>query len=118
MTGPRTRRPTLATIAQAAGVSLPTVSKVLNGKDDVAAETRARVRRLLEEHAYVPVGARRAATDTIVVDLVFTALDSPWAVEIIRGVVESGVEPVVSAMSSGRDWASRIVRSRRAGRCW
>lgn len=115
MPGPRTRRPTLATIAQAAGVSLPTVSKVLNGKDDVAAETRARVRRLLEEHAYVPVGSRRAATDSVVVDLVFTALDSPWAVEIIRGVVESGVEPVLSAMSSSPDWAARIVRSRRAG---
>ncbi|MCP2095810.1 MULTISPECIES: LacI family DNA-binding transcriptional regulator [Actinosynnema] len=90
------RRATLATIAAAAGVSLPTVSKVLNGKDDVGAETRARVRRLLDEYDYVPVGARRAASGALV-DLVFTALESPWAVEVIRGVVDSGLHVVVSS---------------------
>jgi LacI family transcriptional regulator len=115
MTRSEARRPTLATIAQAAGVSLPTASKVLNGKDDVAADTRARVLKLLEEHDYVPVGARHAATDQIVVDLVFTALDSPWAVEIIRGVVESGVEAVISVMAHRKDWAQALTRSRRVG---
>ncbi|WP_199432321.1 LacI family DNA-binding transcriptional regulator [Qaidamihabitans albus] len=112
-----TRRATLATIAEAAGVSLPTVSKVLNGKDDVAAETRARILRLLEEHDYVPVGGRRP-TDETLVDLVFTALDSPWAVEIIRGVVESGLDVVVSSMANAphRDrWAESLVKSRRGG---
>ncbi|WP_440901868.1 LacI family DNA-binding transcriptional regulator [Actinosynnema sp.] len=135
------RRATLATIAAAAGVSLPTVSKVLNGKDDVGAETRARVRRLLDEYDYVPVGARRAASGALV-DLVFTALESPWAVEVIRGVVDSGLHVVVSStglsgagagggagagqsgagpLGAGQSgapresWAARLVEARRAG---
>jgi len=37
---------TLAEIARAAGVSTPTVSKVLNGRADVAPGTRARVKAL------------------------------------------------------------------------
>ncbi|MDP9417520.1 MAG: LacI family DNA-binding transcriptional regulator, partial [Actinomycetota bacterium] len=59
MTTASDRRATLATIAAAAGVSLPTVSKVVNGKDDVAPATRARVQQLLAEHNYVPVSTRR-----------------------------------------------------------
>src|SRR5580693_9895583 len=35
------RRATLAAVAAEAGVSLPTVSKVVNGRPDVAPETRA-----------------------------------------------------------------------------
>lgn len=38
---------TLADIARAAGVSTPTVSKVLNGRADVAPATRERVEALL-----------------------------------------------------------------------
>ncbi|WP_184915647.1 LacI family DNA-binding transcriptional regulator [Saccharothrix ecbatanensis] len=111
------RRATLATIAAAAGVSLPTVSKVLNGKDDVGAETRARVRQLLAEYDYVPVGSRRASGH-LLVDLVFTALDSPWAVEIIRGVVDTGLHVVVSSTDKPRQhtsWAASLVEARRAG---
>ena len=36
-------RVTIATIAAEAGVSVPTVSRVLNGRVDVAAETRTRI---------------------------------------------------------------------------
>ena len=38
-----TPRATIAAIAAEAGVSVPTVSKVLNGRRDVAPETRARI---------------------------------------------------------------------------
>ena len=44
------RRPTLAEIAGEAGVSVSTVSKVINGHIDVAADTRRQVERLLEQH--------------------------------------------------------------------
>ena len=47
------RRATLATVAASAGVSVATVSKVINGRRDVAATTRARVQDLLREHDYV-----------------------------------------------------------------
>lgn len=74
-------RTTLATIASQAGVSTATVSKVLNGRADVASTTRARVQRLLTAQKYSPPQRSSA-----VVDLVFSGLDSPWAVEILRGV--------------------------------
>ncbi|MFQ1002309.1 LacI family DNA-binding transcriptional regulator [Modestobacter sp. SSW1-42] len=108
-------RPTLASIAAAAGVSLPTVSKVVNGKSDVAPATRAHVQQLLEQHNYVPV--TRRPTDDVLVDVVFTALDSPWAVEILRGVTESGLEVVVSSQSrtSDVDWVQALVAGGRRG---
>jgi LacI family transcriptional regulator len=83
------RRTTLAAIAAEAGVSLPTVSKVVNGRPDVAPATRARVERLLDEHHYSRAGARRHRRSGLI-DLVFAGLDSPWAVEILRGVEEWG----------------------------
>jgi LacI family transcriptional regulator, galactose operon repressor len=83
------RRTTLAVIAAEAGVSLPTVSKVVNGRSDVAPTTRARVERLLDEHQYARAGLRRQGRSGLV-DLVLNGLDSPWAVEILRGVEEWG----------------------------
>ena len=50
-------RVTLATVADQAGVSVSTVSKVLNGREDVARNTRLRVERLLEHHGYHIVAA-------------------------------------------------------------
>jgi len=85
----RQRRTTLAAIAAEAGVSLPTVSKVVNGRRDVAPATRALVERLLDQHHYTRAGARRNRRSGLV-DLVFNGLDSPWAVEILRGVEEWG----------------------------
>ena len=62
MSRPKTERPTLAEVADAAGVSRATVSKVLNGRHDVSPETRSRVEHLLDEHAYVRRSLRGAPT--------------------------------------------------------
>jgi LacI family transcriptional regulator len=113
---PPPRRATLATIAAAAGVSMPTVSKVVNGRPDVAAATRVRVERLLDEHQYARTGAPRGRRAGLV-DLVFNGLDSPWAVEILRGVEEWGADHetgvVVSAVRSGdarpASWTSALA---------
>ncbi|MDG4798094.1 substrate-binding domain-containing protein [Micromonospora sp. WMMD1082] len=75
---------TIATIAQEVGVSAATVSKVLNGRSDVAAGTRARVEASLERHRYRR-RARRAPGDGQI-ELVFHEFGSDWALEIIRGV--------------------------------
>ncbi len=109
-------RATLASIAAAAGVSLPTVSKVVNGRSDVAPETRARIQTLLQQHSYLPPGRRRAGRAGLV-DLVFNQLDSPWAIQILRGVEdlssERGRGVVVSAVrhSDARpaSWTSTVV---------
>jgi len=81
----RKRRTTMAAIAAEAGVSLPTVSKVVNGRPDVAPKTRALVERLLWEREYQRTGPRRGRRSGLI-DLIFNGLDSPWAVEILRGV--------------------------------
>ncbi|MFW6640815.1 LacI family DNA-binding transcriptional regulator [Nocardiopsis algeriensis] len=76
---------TISKIAEAAGVSVPTVSKVLNGRADVAADTRARVEELIRRHGYRRRRGSGAARSSLI-DLVFHELDSAWAVEVIRGV--------------------------------
>jgi LacI family transcriptional regulator len=94
-------RVTIGVIAEEAGVSVPTVSKVLNGRAGVAADTRRRVEEILHKHKYM---RRMSARDhgPGLIDLVFNELDSPWAVEILRGVetvtARSGVGVVVSSM--------------------
>lgn len=95
------RAATIATIATEVGVSVATVSKVLNGRADVAPETRARVEASLERHRYRR-RTRRTADAASQIHLVFHEFDSAWAMEIIRGVEEAatsaGVELVLTQM--------------------
>ncbi|MFC4071766.1 LacI family DNA-binding transcriptional regulator [Actinoplanes subglobosus] len=81
--GDSSRPVTIAYIAESAGVSIPTVSKVINGRSGVSATTRARVESLIYEHGYRKVSAAHRRN---VLELVFRDLESMWAVEIIRGV--------------------------------
>ncbi|HZM76853.1 MAG TPA: LacI family DNA-binding transcriptional regulator [Candidatus Limnocylindrales bacterium] len=74
---------TISYIAESAGVSIPTVSKVINGRRGVAADTRARVEALIDQYGY-----RRPAPTTRrnTMELVFDELEDMWGMEIIRGV--------------------------------
>lgn len=80
-------RPTIAEIAQIAGVSIPTVSKVLNGRTDVAQQTRERVERVIEEYGFVRNRAARALRKgkTGLVDLVLPRLDDEYFLPILEG---------------------------------
>ncbi|MFJ4326169.1 LacI family DNA-binding transcriptional regulator [Streptomyces tricolor] len=97
--------PTLAVVAREAGVSVPTASKVVNGREDVAPETRRRVTEALDRLGYV----RRPRFDTskapALVDLVLHSLDSSWSGAVLHGVeaaaYEAGLEVVVSAGPNG-----------------
>lgn len=88
------RPATLATVAASAGVSVATVSKVLNGRGDVAPSTRARVADLLAQHDYV--GRRPATTLRLdgppVLELVFDGELNAYAAEILEGVLEAAVD--------------------------
>jgi DNA-binding LacI/PurR family transcriptional regulator len=81
-------RSTLTGIAAEAGVSVSTVSKVLNGRTDVAARTRDRVSSLLRSNGY-RVTPRLSFG---VVDLLVGSLQGPWAEELLRGAVEAARE--------------------------
>ncbi|MFI5063323.1 MAG: substrate-binding domain-containing protein, partial [Streptosporangiales bacterium] len=67
-------------------------------------DTRARVERLLGELNYTRPGPRRGRRAGLI-DLIFNGLDSPWAVEILRGVEDwcsgHGVAVAVSAVRHG-----------------
>jgi LacI family xylobiose transport system transcriptional regulator len=115
-------RVTIAYIADAAGVSIPTVSKVVNGRADVAPGTRARVEELLREYGYQRRTRARDAPAELL-DVVFNELESPWAMEIIKGVEEvareSGLGVVLSAREGpgalGRSWVDAVAARRSAG---
>jgi DNA-binding LacI/PurR family transcriptional regulator len=81
-------RVTLKEIAAAAQVSMPTVSKVINGRADVSPTTRSQVESVLKEYGYVRPTPRRRRVGLI--DLVFTDL-SPWSVDLIRGAEEAAL---------------------------
>ena len=101
---PDLRRNTLVAIAAEAGVSVSAVSKVLNGRTDVAADTRARIARLLRQHGY-QVASRLGFG---VIDLLIGSLHSPWAEELISGAVdaaaESGVSVLVTTVASREEF--------------
>lgn len=85
------KRVTLAQVAEAAGVSASTISKVLNGHTDVSATTRQKVQGLLVQHGYKRRNSAVGDAPALV-DLVFQELESPWAMEIVRGAVEAATE--------------------------
>ncbi|GAA4882321.1 LacI family DNA-binding transcriptional regulator [Kitasatospora terrestris] len=116
-----TRAATLAEIAQEAGVSAPTVSKVLNGRADVAPATRERVEELLQRHGY---RRRRSGSQAApLLELVFHELESAWAMEVIRGVEnvvrEEGLSIVLSEssgrLSPGQSWVDGVLARRPTG---
>ncbi|SEI14664.1 MULTISPECIES: LacI family DNA-binding transcriptional regulator [unclassified Leifsonia] len=115
-------RPTLRSIADAAGVSVATVSKVVNQRSDVSAATRARVERLLAERDYPYRSMGRPPSSRRVIELAFDALTSPNIVDIIRGAVEladtHGFEVVIAEVPDdalGIAWARRLTSLECAG---
>lgn len=75
-------------VAEAAGVSISTVSRVLNNKDDVAEETLERVQSVIRELGYVSSLAARGMRShhTNVIGLIMPDVISPYCLEIIQGV--------------------------------
>ena len=91
------RQVTIAYIAEQAGVSIPTVSKVINGRTGVGAQTRARIETLITTYGYrrpEPVG--RAD----IMELVMSDLESMWGLEVIRGVERAACSPNCRARSA------------------
>lgn len=116
--GPRV---TIATIAELAGVSVPTVSKVINGRSDVSVATRRRVEATIRERGY-----RRSARSTSssnLIEVLFHELESSWALEIIMGVErvarENNLALVLSEMQGrrtpGRGWIEGVLARRPIG---
>ncbi|WP_395243930.1 LacI family DNA-binding transcriptional regulator [Agromyces sp. MMS24-K17] len=116
-------RVTLAEVAEEAGVSLSTISKVLNGRTDVAPATRARVEALLHERGYTRRGTGRSEGHAELIELVFHELDEIWSMELIGGVEsvakEHGLSVVLTVSGSRHapdpDWIDGVIRRRPVG---
>jgi LacI family transcriptional regulator len=116
------RRATLAAVAREAGVSVPTVSKVVNGRTDVAPETRARIGVLLARHGYVARGPGGAQPVVRTAEVIFNAMRSPNNLEIVRGAIEAASAEEVDVVGGlvpddplGATWARRAAGAHRAG---
>jgi LacI family transcriptional regulator len=110
------RRPTtIYSVAQLAGVSIATVSRVLQGTRATTAQTRANVLRAVEELDYVPLQAARSlavhrheAHGIIVPDLI-----GPYYSELLMGYESAAAElgqSVVIVVAHPSEEATRAVR--------
>jgi LacI family transcriptional regulator len=79
---------TIYDVAQAAGMSVTTVSRVLNNKGDVAPETYEKVRRVMQELNYTASLAAKSmrSRTTNVIGLVMPEVTEPFDLEVIKGV--------------------------------
>ena len=88
---PEKKTPTIYDVAEHSGVSISTISRVLNASDKVNAETRARVFRAIDALGFIPKAEARAralrtARRIGVVTPFFTA---PSFVQRLRGIAET-----------------------------
>ncbi|AXK31578.1 LacI family transcriptional regulator [Streptomyces armeniacus] len=112
--------PTLAVVARAASVSIATASKVVNGRADVAPDTRRRVTETLDALGYVRRPRLAPQRPPSVVDVVLRSLDDTWSGAVLRGVEEAaheaGLEVMISAGLArnrgggpARGWLDRLA---------
>lgn len=112
---------TIAQLAMLAGVSTATVSKVVNGRSDVAAATREQIEGLIRVRGYRR--QRRPSKSAALIDVLFHDLRGLYAVEILGGIQEVAREHrlgvVVSEMGGrhvpGRDWVEEVLARRPIG---
>src|SRR3954466_12718483 len=102
MASPSGKKMTIREIADLSGVSIATVSRVLNGRDDVSDETREAVRRVIREQGYTAnrnargLSAGRTGLVGVLVPLVFPAYFS----SILAGATEALYEHDMRAVLS------------------
>lgn len=79
---------TIKEVARRAGVSVATVSRVLNGKGPMRDETRTRILEVIEELRYVPHSAARSLTtnQTKTIGVLLPDIYGEFFSEVIRGI--------------------------------
>jgi LacI family transcriptional regulator len=85
---------TIAEVAKEAGVSMQTVSRVINKKGEVSAETRQRVLEAIEQLGYRPNSIARglALNKTLTLGLIVPDITNPFFPEIVKGAEEVALE--------------------------
>ena len=82
---------TIKDIARLCGVSVSTVSRVLNDRPDVSEENRRRVLEVIESSNYIPNNTARdlVKTKSDAIGLVVRGVSNPFYTDIIRAVEDS-----------------------------
>jgi DNA-binding LacI/PurR family transcriptional regulator len=127
MQTPPPRRPTLAEVAERAGVSRSAASRVINNAQYVSGAKRKAVERAIRELGYVPNPTARALATRQVGAVVLAvshddpaALADPFYVEVMVGVSaalqrsEFDLMLVLADSEQGQERVRRILRSHRA----
>jgi LacI family transcriptional regulator len=81
-------RVTIRQVAELAGVSIATVSRVVNGHPDVSGETRESVQRVLRERGYA-TSARPRSAPTGLVGVTMPVVHPGYFAEILSGAAEA-----------------------------
>ncbi len=109
-------RVTIAEVARRARVSKTTVSRVLNNKGDVDAETAIRVREVIAATGYTPsagaVGLARGRTQTV--GMLVPGLTWPWMGDVLQGVSDvleaRGYGLLLHTVNRGEDSLTQFAR--------
>lgn len=115
------RTPRLTDVAARAGVSMKTVSNVVNGTGSAAPATRARVRAAIEELGYRPnVTARRLATgQTGTISVAVSSVTVPYFAEISHRMDQTAramrLRVVIEQTDGERDNELAILDQRERG---
>ncbi len=82
------RTVTIQDVAKTAGVSVSTVSRVLNGKVDVASETQDRILSVIDDLGYTTNLAARSMRShkKNLIGLIMPDIAYPFAIEVMKGV--------------------------------
>jgi LacI family transcriptional regulator len=110
---------TIKDVAQAAQVSVASVSRVLNGHATVTAETRSHILAVMKSLRYVPhVGARSLSTSlTNTVGVLLPDLYGEFFSEMIRGIDGAarsrGLHLLVASLHGGADEAAAAIHAMR-----
>lgn len=100
---------TIKDIARECGVSISTVSRVLNGRPDVREEVRRRVLDCMQRHNYIPNNTARDLVKTCsdTVGLVVRGASNPFYTNIIKTIQQetdrAGYTLVMQQIPSGAD---------------
>lgn len=98
-------RVTIADVAREAGVSLMTVSRVMNDKGDVSDDTRQRVLAVVERMDYRPSGIARSLVTqrTGTIGLVVPDISNPFFADVARGVADAAYQEDYSVFLCSSD---------------
>ena len=121
-------KPTLSTVAKAAGVSVPTVSQVLRGTGRISEQTREKVLEAARKLRYVPDSraASMRSGDNHEIGFVINQFSNPFNAEVVSGVVDLlEDEGYMVSIVDTRDDADRqgrqlqaFIRHGRGGLLW